>query len=506
MPNVDDILEQCVEEVLAGRSTVDHCLADYPQFADVLGPLLHTALDIDALDRLEASRAAFEVGKRAMMGAVARRERDRARSRAARLGPITRFLPFLGPTGGTGARLAKLAVVGALGTATVLVWLGAAGLLLRAWRTAVLPQTCVVAETSGIAQIQTTPGSPWQPLAAGEVLHSGLRIRTGNPAEVTVSFVDGSTSSLGADSELVIAQVASRLDGSGGLVVVQQVSGTTYNRVKSEPESVFQIETPSASVIVHGTEFKVRVNPDNSTSVVVIEGEVSVTGEEVTVVLTGGETTMVKFDQAPGPVVLAPPEELVEAPATIEPSPQISEPQATVEPGETAGPAEPDATATEPEPTTGQGTAEASVIPDTPTSTPEAVQPATPTATPKMPGPTATRRAPTRTATPRPPTPTATPKPPTATPEPPPPTATPSPGEVVEVFQATYNVSKEELRVKARTSLAECTLTLVGFGSMVREGGHWVYVERPLDPDDVPSTVTVRSSCGGSGTSPVQWE
>jgi hypothetical protein len=77
---------------------------------------------------------------------------------------------------------------------------------------------------------------------------------------------------------------------------------------------------------------------------------------------------------------------------------------------------------------------------------------------------------------------------------------------VVEVFHAVYKESKEELRVKARTSAQGCTLDLVGFGPMVREGDHWLYVERDLEDDDVPSTVTVRSSCGGSATSAVRRE
>jgi len=109
---------------------------------------------------------------------------------------------------------------------------------------------------------------------------------------------------------LVVAQVGAKRDGSGRVVVLQQVAGTTYNRVDNEQESssLYRIETPSASIVVHGTEFNVGVNPDNSTSVVVIEGEVAVTGQEVTIMLTDGQATLVQVDQAPGPVVMAPPE------------------------------------------------------------------------------------------------------------------------------------------------------------------------------------------------------
>jgi hypothetical protein len=523
MANVDDILEECIEQVMSGRSTVDDCLAAYPQYADVLRPLVQTALEIEALDRLEASPGAFQAGKRVMMETVAQKERDGATSRAVLPRSIRRYLGLLQPAGSAGARVVRLTLVGGLAVATVLVWLGVAGLLLRTWYAALVPQTCVVADASGIAQIQTSPGDAWKPLVAGSILQTGHRIRTGSPASVTVSFFDGSTSLLGPHSELVIAQVGAKRDGSGKVVVVQQVAGTTYSRVDSEQDSLslFQIQTPSASVAVHGTKFRVGVNPDNSTSVVVIEGEVTVTGQEVTIMLTDGQETLVQVDQAPGPVVLAPPEELVEGPSGGEPTLELPEAEASVEPGGPAGPVEPDASATEPAAATGPSSPEAPVVTGTPTSTSEPVQLGTstatpkvptPTATPKPPTPTSTRRAPTPTSTRKPALPTATPKPPTptATLEPPTATATPSPStgptEVVEVFQATYYVSKEELRIKARTSLPGCTLTLVGFGPMAPEGGHWLYVERRLHPDDVPSTVTVRSSCGGSGTSPVVWE
>jgi hypothetical protein len=503
MGKVDDILEQCVQQVASGESTLDDCLADYPEYADVLRPLLETAFEIDGLDHPKATLAALDAGRRLMMEAVARRERDRAESRVSVSESITRALAFLTPKGRAGGAVGRLAAVSILGAATVLVWVAAAGFLLRTWQGVLVPQSAVVADASGIAQVQSGPGGAWQPLDAGWVLEPGDRIRTGDPSSVTVRFFDGGTTSLGPNGELVIAQVGARRDGSGKVVVLEQLAGSTHNRVQSDPDmpSLFEIETASASVVAHGTEFKVQVDLDNSTSVVVLEGVVVVTGGEVTVMLTDGQATMVQIDQAPGPVVLAPPEELVERPSGGEASPEVSEPQASVETGAPGETAEPDVRPSEPAATGTSGTGspvpgspEAPAATETPTSTSEPVRVATPTS--KPPTPTATPKRPTPTATPKPPTPIAT-----AVPSP-----TPGPAEVVEVYQASYRLSKEELRVKARTSLPGCTLALVGFGPMVPEGDHWLYVEESLHQDDVPSTVTVRSSCGGSATSTVQWD
>lgn len=513
MANVDDILEQCLQQVLSGRSTVDDCLKEHAQHADVLGPLLWTALEIERLDPPEAAAEAFEAGRDAMLEALSHRERERAASEAVPSGLFTRLTGFLRPEGPTVATLGRLAAIGALGVVTVLVWVAAAGLVLRTWRSGLAPQTCVVAEADGIVQVQTDQGAPWQWPAAGWALEPGDRIRTGDPSSVTISFFDGGTTSLGPNAELVIAQLGQRRDGSGSVVVLQQLSGSTHNRVESRPDSptVFRIETASASVLVYGTEFKVRVGLDDSTSVIVLDGIVSVTGGEATVTLARGQMTTVQVDQAPGPVVLAPPEELVEIPAGEE-TPEGSPPPApTVTSGsdEIAGP---DASPVEPRATgTVEGggqepTQQAPAGVETPESTAGPTQEPTPTSRPST-VPSSTPEPSSPTPTPRPATATATPQPPTATSTA---TAVPSPTppqtDAVEIYQAIYRASKEELRVKARTSVPECTLTLVGFGPMVAEGDHWLYVGESVHPDDVPSTITVQSSCGGSDTSPVQWE
>jgi hypothetical protein len=515
MANIDDILEQCLQRVASGRATVDDCLKDHPQHADVLRPLLRTALEIHQLDRPRASSEAFQLGRHLMMEAAAQRGRDHAASEVAPSEPSGWLSRLLRPKGPADAAWGKLAAVGVLGVATVLVWVVAAGLLLRAWRSVLVPQTCVVAYADGIAQVQAYPQAAWQPLVTGQVLGPGNRIRTGDPSDVTIRFFDGDTTSVGPDAELLISQLGRRRDGNGAVVVLEQLSGSTYNRVESQTDSgtLFRVETVSASVIVHGTEFKVRMGLDYSTSVIVLDGVVAVTGGEATVTLTRGQMTTVEVDQAPGTVVSAPAEELVERPLGLE-TPQPPEAMGASGPDETASP---DATPAEPMATTtvggqvptpgGPETPPSSVV--SPESTPEPTGVSTPASSPSA-EPTATPKPPTPTATRKPPTPTPTPKPPnpTTTPEPPTPTATavPSPtsppAEVVEIYQAIYNEGKKELQVKARTSLPGCTLRLVGFGTMVAEGDHWVYVEG-LDEEDVPSTVTVRSSCGGSDTSPV---
>jgi hypothetical protein len=44
IPELDDILAACLDDILRGHQTIDDCLQRYPQFADELRPTLHIAL------------------------------------------------------------------------------------------------------------------------------------------------------------------------------------------------------------------------------------------------------------------------------------------------------------------------------------------------------------------------------------------------------------------------------------------------------------------------------
>jgi len=47
MTNVDDVLEQCLTDILTGASTMEECLARYPEHATQFEPLLRTAARVE---------------------------------------------------------------------------------------------------------------------------------------------------------------------------------------------------------------------------------------------------------------------------------------------------------------------------------------------------------------------------------------------------------------------------------------------------------------------------
>ncbi|MCD5401406.1 DUF5667 domain-containing protein [candidate division NPL-UPA2 bacterium] len=63
---IEDILAECIEEVKAGRSSVDDCLAKYPSLAKQLAPLLRLALEIQEPPEVKPSTA-FKVRARVQL-------------------------------------------------------------------------------------------------------------------------------------------------------------------------------------------------------------------------------------------------------------------------------------------------------------------------------------------------------------------------------------------------------------------------------------------------------
>jgi hypothetical protein len=72
----EEILDQCISEVLAGAS-VEECVARYPQQADELRPLLNVAVLLTQVGQAEGTAAAKARGKQRLLAALARESRSK---------------------------------------------------------------------------------------------------------------------------------------------------------------------------------------------------------------------------------------------------------------------------------------------------------------------------------------------------------------------------------------------------------------------------------------------
>lgn len=162
------------------------------------------------------------------------------------------------------------------------------------------PVHAVLREPRGLVEMSASDGT-WQAAVAGRRIAEGQRVRTGGLSSVVMAFHDGSQVRLGPNTEVAVEKLDARVSDGPRIVALTQLSGETDHRVivANLPGSRYDVQTPSASGAAKGTAFHVQVAPDLLTRFSVGEGVVAVTGENVTVDVFAGQSTVVNTGQAP---------------------------------------------------------------------------------------------------------------------------------------------------------------------------------------------------------------
>ena len=420
---VEQGLSQALDEILLtlqeGQATVEECLAHYSEYATDLRPLVRTALEVRRVSRPTSSRSAYDAGKQRMLEALTEKMLRRPMTCTLLARCAERITAILGRHDRPAVPGRALVLQHALRPAIALFVLILAGLFWLAWLGKTIPQKATLVQSSGIVEVLSPEGETWHLSSAGDRIDQGDRIRTGLSSSATLVFFDGSIADLGAASEITIAQMDSRRDGSSKVIVLHQWLGHMHNLVDplNDAASRFWVETPTAVAAVGGTEFTITTEADGSTHVLVIEGVVNVTSRETTIALLDGQETSVPPD--PASYALCPP-----CATTPTPWPSPSLPHPVQEPRhwtQTPGPDEATGSTRTPTPSAAPRATRSQSLTRTPVPSPSPTARFTPPwwRPEPTPSPTDTPAA-TSTLTPTPscsPTPTETPTPtPTETP------------------------------------------------------------------------------------------
>ncbi len=324
-----------------------------------------------------------------------------------------------------------------VGAAAMLILVIIGGILL--WSGPTNSSGAEIAIVQGTVAVQPAGSDIWVPATEEKALQDGSTVRTGDDSKVVLSFPDDSQVLIAPDTELTILRMSVHPDEASRVIVLRQTSGSTHNIVQetSSSASRYEVQTPSATVIVQGTEFTVEVDDAGATRVLVNKGTVTVAAQGVTISLDAGHAITVNVGEPPSKVEAAPtipvPPELtnseenesnfretlsaVEPPSTATPTPTGTSAN-TPAPTETSAntPAPTGTSANTPTPTTSSSSA---TLP--PPTSEQPSQPPVATSTPASPVP-----LPTETEIP-PPTPLPTETPKKNPPDPPGLTNTPQP-------------------------------------------------------------------------------
>lgn len=163
------------------------------------------------------------------------------------------------------------------------------------------------------------------PAREGDIVVAGDTIRTGAGSSAEITYFEGSSVRLEAETELVVESLGTEADG-GTVIVMMQTVGRTWHVVTKliAGSSRYDVKTPSSTASVRGTIFAVEVHLDAdgpTATVTTSEGVVIHTAADPQVAgatevrVTAGNESRKSASNPAEPVHAAPPITLHEAPA-----------------------------------------------------------------------------------------------------------------------------------------------------------------------------------------------
>jgi tetratricopeptide (TPR) repeat protein len=163
------------------------------------------------------------------------------------------------------------------------------------------PHAGQVIQVRGDEQLRLISEELWRPLVVRQDLLAGDTLRTGPFGGLALLFADQTQVRVGRNSVLTVREVS----GSGPAALQLQV-GNIWARAPGGVGGV-TVETPSATAAVRGTDWTLSVDADGRTSLLVLEGTVSLTNDLGSVSVGQGEAAVAAIGQAPSKVVVVTP-------------------------------------------------------------------------------------------------------------------------------------------------------------------------------------------------------
>ena len=163
------------------------------------------------------------------------------------------------------------------------------------------PQKAALEPVQGLVEVQTEGGA-WTAVSRTTTVAAGQRVRTGALSQAALTFFDGSRAELGPNTELSLDTLDAQPPDKGfRTVVMTQWLGESRHDVqfRNDSGSRYEVKTPNGSGVARGTSFQVRVTADLYAQYTVTKGRVDVTGLNVTVRVTAGQTSAIPADSPP---------------------------------------------------------------------------------------------------------------------------------------------------------------------------------------------------------------
>ena len=276
MSEMDDLLQNQLEALENGKP-LETVLDELPGEASGLSDLIYLASAVRGLPHPHPS----------LQGKLIQRRRQPARSRKAT--PFWR-LNWAQPR-------PALLLSGGLLVAMVLVMMFASlvgvGVWLAGPRSA---QAATLMSISGQVEVSSSAtAADWRLASDGFRVVEGQRIRTGAGGSATLVFYEGTRALLGSYTDVTLRQLRGGWGRTLQVVLDQRMGETVHSVVPLHGDnSLYHVNTPSGTASVHGTTFRVDVDPAGQSRFTVNKGKVLVSSQGSEVWLLPGQITAVE--------------------------------------------------------------------------------------------------------------------------------------------------------------------------------------------------------------------
>jgi VCBS repeat-containing protein len=171
----------------------------------------------------------------------------------------------------------------------------------------------ILSEAVGDVSVSNTGADSWTAAHVGMSLETGDGIKTGDNSSAEITFLDGSTIELEANTEIDIVSLEISTDTGSKTITLDQIIGDTISRVTHlvGSESSYEVDTPDGVAGVRGSGMRVQVifdNPnyeDGTALVTNLGGSVYTIAHGVEVDVPVGQTCILVHDQPPDLVPVA---------------------------------------------------------------------------------------------------------------------------------------------------------------------------------------------------------
>jgi tetratricopeptide (TPR) repeat protein len=174
----------------------------------------------------------------------------------------------------------------------------------------------------GEVAMRPSGAAQWQKAQLHQELFGGNTVRTGANSRAAILCLDESQIRLNQHTVLTLksvapsprlrfGEIAPAAMAEEGKSLYEVTQGEVWLRNKKE-KFLFELETPVVTATIRGTELNVRVQPDGTTTIAMLEGEIKMVNRYGEILLTAGEEGLARPGKAPTKQILVQPADAVQ--------------------------------------------------------------------------------------------------------------------------------------------------------------------------------------------------